>query len=95
MRIEAFAPGPLARNALNRWRRNIKRRRNRRFYPKLRRADERIYAKLEITWAEQAAKDCRCLPPHICPCDSVLRGWFCEGRGHEPDFDQDEEDFDL
>lgn len=92
MRIDAFNPGPLARNALNRWRRNMKRKRNRRFYPHLRRADERIYAKQEIAWAEQAAKDCRCLPPHPCPCDAVLCGWFCDELGHEPDYDHDEED---
>lgn len=95
MRIEAFAPGPLARNAFNRWRRNLKRRRNRRFYPHLRRADERQRVREEIAWAEKVAEECRCLPPHQCPCESALYGFFCEERGHEPDYDQDEEEFDL
>lgn len=78
-------------NWINRNRRNKKRKRNRRWHGRLRRADARAERIAHEKWLESCAKECCCEPPNPCPCDSVLCGSPCELAGREPYFDEEDD----
>lgn len=41
-------------------------------------------------FVEESAKECHCHPDCGRPCDGVLAGGLCDGRGLEPDFTMDD-----
>lgn len=41
-------------------------------------------------FVEESANHCECRAPYPRPCDGVLAGGLCDGRGLEPDFTMDD-----